>query len=148
MIAVVQRVSRASVRVGGETVGEIGRGLVVLVAIERDDTPRHLDWLSDKVVEMRVFDDSDGRMNRSALDVGADLLVVSQFTLAGDLSRGRRPGFERAAPPETAREMFEGLLERLRRHPLRVETGRFRERMEVDLVNDGPVTLILRAPAA
>jgi len=148
VIAVVQRVSRASVRVGGETVGEIGRGLVVLVAIERDDTPRHLDWLSDKVVEMRVFDDSDGRMNRSALDVGADLLVVSQFTLAGDLSRGRRPGFERAAPPETAREMFEGLLERLRRHPLRVETGRFRERMEVDLVNDGPVTLILRAPAA
>lgn len=148
MIAVVQRVARASVRVGGETVGTIGAGLVVLVAIERDDEARHLDWLSNKVVEMRVFDDSAGRMNRSALDVGADLLVVSQFTLAGDLSRGRRPGFERAAAPETARTMFDGLVERLRRHPLRVETGRFRERMEVDLVNDGPVTLILRSPAS
>lgn len=148
MIAVVQRVTRASVRVGGVSVGTIGPGLVVLVAIERDDEPRHLDWLSAKVVEMRVFDDSEGRMNRSALEVGADLLVVSQFTLAGDLSRGRRPGFERAAPPDTARVMFEGLVERLRTHPLRVETGRFRERMEVDLVNDGPVTLIVRSPSS
>lgn len=149
MIAVVQRVTRASVRVGEETVGAIGRGLVVLVAVERDDAPQHLDWISDKVVEMRIFDDSDGRMNRSALEVGADLLVVSQFTLVGDLRRGRRPGFERAAPPEIARAMFEDLVARLRqRTPLRVETGRFRERMEVDLVNDGPVTLILRAPDA
>lgn len=149
MIAVVQRVTRASVRVGEETVGAIARGLVVLVAVERDDAPQHLDWISDKVVEMRIFDDSDGRMNRSALEVGADLLVVSQFTLVGDLRRGRRPGFERAAPPEIARAMFEDLVARLRqRTPLRVETGRFRERMEVDLVNDGPVTLILRAPDA
>jgi D-tyrosyl-tRNA(Tyr) deacylase len=149
VIAVVQRVTRASVRVGEETVGAIGRGLVVLVAVERDDAPQHLDWISDKVVEMRIFDDSDGRMNRSALEVGADLLVVSQFTLVGDLRRGRRPGFERAAPPEIARAMFEDLVARLRqRTPLRVETGRFRERMEVDLVNDGPVTLILRAPDA
>src|SRR5262245_11480067 len=97
---------------------------------------------------MRVFDDNEGRMNRSALETGADLLVVSQFTLVGDLRRGRRPGYERAAPPETARAMFDQLVERLRKHPLRVETGRFRERMEVDLVNDGPVTLILRAPAS
>lgn len=148
MIAVVQRVSRAAVRVDGAIVGAIDRGLLVLVAIEKDDTPRELDWVSDKVVEMRVFDDSEGRMNRSALETGADLLVVSQFTLVGDLRRGRRPGFERAAPPETAREMFEQFVERLRRHPLRVETGRFRERMEVDLVNDGPVTLIVRAPAS
>jgi len=149
VIAVVQRVTRASVRVGEETVGAIGRGLVVLVAVERDDAPQHLDWISDKVVEMRIFDDSDGRMNRSALEVGADLLVVSQFTLVGDLRRGRRPGFERAAPPEIARAMFEDLVARLRQKtPLRVETGRFRERMEVDLVNDGPVTLILRAPDA
>jgi D-tyrosyl-tRNA(Tyr) deacylase len=149
VIAVVQRVTRASVRVGEETVGAIGRGLVVLVAVEREDAPRHLDWISDKVVEMRIFDDSDGRMNRSALEVGADLLVVSQFTLVGDLRRGRRPGFERAAPPEIARAMFEDLVARLRQKtPLRVETGRFRERMEVDLVNDGPVTLILRAPDA
>ncbi|HEV8198752.1 MAG TPA: D-aminoacyl-tRNA deacylase [Candidatus Polarisedimenticolia bacterium] len=147
MIAVVQRVSRASVRVAGETVGEIGAGLLVLVAIERDDGDRHLDWLSAKVVEMRVFNDSDGRMNRSALDVGADLLIVSQFTLAGDLSRGRRPGFEDAAPPETARTLFDGFVERLRRTPLKVETGRFREHMDVELVNDGPVTFVLRHPA-
>ncbi|HET8947999.1 MAG TPA: D-aminoacyl-tRNA deacylase [Candidatus Polarisedimenticolia bacterium] len=147
MIAVVQRVSRASVRVAGETVGAIGAGLVVLVAIERDDGEKHLDWLSGKVVEMRVFDDSDGRMNRSALDVGADLLIVSQFTLAGDLSRGRRPGFERAAPPGTARALFDAFVARLRRTPLRIETGRFRERMDVELVNDGPVTFVLRTPA-
>jgi D-tyrosyl-tRNA(Tyr) deacylase len=146
VIAVVQRVSRAAVRVAGETVGAIGPGLVVLVAIERDDPEKHLDWLSGKVVEMRVFDDSDGRMNRSALDVGADLLIVSQFTLAGDLSRGRRPGFERAAPPDTARAMFDAFVERLRRTPLKVETGRFRERMEVELVNDGPVTFVVRTP--
>jgi D-tyrosyl-tRNA(Tyr) deacylase len=143
VIAVVQRVSRAAVRVAGETVGAIGPGLLVLVAVERDDEERHLDWLSGKVVEMRVFDDSDGRMNRSALDVGADLLIVSQFTLAGDLSRGRRPGFERAAPPETARTFYDAFVARLRRTPLKVETGRFRERMEVDLVNDGPVTFVL-----
>jgi len=148
VIAVVQRVARAAVRVAGETVGAIGPGLVVLVAVERDDAPRHLDWLSAKVVEMRVFDDSGGRMNLSALDVGAELLIVSQFTLAADLSRGRRPGFERAAPPEIARAMFDAFVERLRRTPLRVETGRFRERMEVDLVNDGPVTFVLRPPAA
>lgn len=146
MIAVVQRVLRASVSVAGETVGRIGAGLVVLVAIEKEDDDRRLDWLSSKVLDMRVFDDSTGRMNRSALEVGADLLVVSQFTLAGDLSRGRRPGFERAAAPEAARPLFEALLERLRRSPLRVETGRFRERMEVEIVNDGPVTLILEEP--
>jgi len=146
VIAVVQRVSRAAVRVAGETVGAIGPGLLVLVAIERDDSGKQLDWLSGKVVEMRVFDDSDGRMNRSALDVGADLLIVSQFTLAGDLSRGRRPGFERAAPPEAARALFDAFVARLRTTPLKVETGRFRERMEVDLVNDGPVTFVLRPP--
>lgn len=146
MIAVVQRVSRASVTVGGDGVARIGPGLVVLVAVEKDDDDRSLDWLSSKVLDMRVFDDSAGRMNRSALEVGADLLVVSQFTLAGDLSRGRRPGFERAAVPEAARPLFEALVDRLRRSPLRVETGRFRERMEVEIVNDGPVTLILAEP--
>jgi D-tyrosyl-tRNA(Tyr) deacylase len=148
VIAVVQRVSRATVRVAGETVGSIGAGLVVLVAFESDDEAQHLDWLSAKVVEMRIFDDSGGRMNRSALDVGADLLIVSQFTLAGDLSRGRRPGFERAAAPETARALFDALVERFRRTPLKVETGRFRARMDVELVNDGPVTFIVRSPAA
>ena len=146
MIAVVQRVSRAAVTVAGACVARIGPGLVVLVAIEKDDDDRRLDWLSSKVLDMRVFDDTAGRMNRSALEVGADLLVVSQFTLAGDLSRGRRPGFEGAAPPDRARPLFEALVERLRRSALRVETGRFRERMEVELLNDGPVTFILSEP--
>jgi D-tyrosyl-tRNA(Tyr) deacylase len=146
VIAVVQRVTRASVSVAGEAVARIGAGLVVLVAIEKEDDDRRLDWLSGKVLDMRVFDDSTGRMNRSALEVGADLLIVSQFTLAGDLSRGRRPGFERALAPDAARPLFEALVERLRRSPLRVETGRFRERMEVEIVNDGPVTLILAEP--
>jgi D-aminoacyl-tRNA deacylase len=144
MIAVVQRVTRAEVRIAGETVGRIGRGLVVLVCAEKGDGETDLDWLSDKVLHMRVFDDNAGRMNLSALDTGAALLVVSQFTLVGDLSRGRRPGFEGAAPPAEAEALYDGFVRRLRQSPLAVETGRFREMMEVELVNDGPVTLIVR----
>jgi D-tyrosyl-tRNA(Tyr) deacylase len=143
MIAVLQRVSRAEVRVGGAVVGRIGRGLVVLVAIERGDDASLLDGFSDKVLQMRVFDDNTGRMNRSALDVGAGILVVSQFTLAADLSRGRRPGFEGAAPPGEAEPLYEAFVARLRTSGLPVETGRFREFMEVELVNDGPVTFVL-----
>ena len=143
MIAVVQRVTRAEVRVAGDVAGRIDRGLLVLVCAEKGDTDADLDWLSDKVLHMRVFDDSAGRMNLSALEIGAAILVVSQFTLAADLSRGRRPGFERAAPPGEAEALYEGLVARLRRGPLRIETGRFRARMDVELVNDGPVTLIV-----
>ncbi|OLD65734.1 MAG: D-tyrosyl-tRNA(Tyr) deacylase [Acidobacteria bacterium 13_1_40CM_2_68_5] len=143
MKAVVQRVSRAEVRVGGATVGRIGRGLLVLIAIEKGDTPADLDWFSDKVLNMRVFDDNTGKMNRSALETGAEVLVVSQFTLAGDLSRGRRPGFERAAPPEEAELVYRAFVEKLQQSALTIATGRFRELMEVELVNDGPVTLIL-----
>ncbi len=143
MKAVVQRVSRAEVRVGGAPVGRIGRGLLVLIAIERGDGPEDLDWLSDKVLNMRIFEDSDGKMNLSALATASEILVVSQFTLAGDLSRGRRPGFERAAPPEEAEPLYRAFVERLSRSPLKIETGRFREFMEVELINDGPVTLIL-----
>ena len=139
----MQRVSRAEVRVGGEIVGRIGRGLLVLIAVEKGDSTSDLDWLSDKVLQMRVFEDSDGKMNLSALATGSEILVVSQFTLAGDLSRGRRPGFERAAPPEEAEPLYRAFVERLSRSPLRIQTGRFREFMEVELVNDGPVTLIL-----
>jgi D-tyrosyl-tRNA(Tyr) deacylase len=146
MIAVVQRVTRAEVRIGGACVGRIGHGMVVLFAVEKGDQEHDLDWFSDKVLQMRIFADSDGRMNLSALDVGAGILVVSQFTLAGDLGRGRRPGFERAAPPEAAETLYRGFVERLRRGPLQVETGRFREFMEVELVNDGPVTFVLRGP--
>jgi D-tyrosyl-tRNA(Tyr) deacylase len=143
MRIVIQRVSRAEVRVAGQAVGRIDRGLVLLVAIEKGDGAGDLDWFSDKVLQMRIFDDSAGKMNRSALDIGASLLVISQFTLAADLSRGRRPGFERAAPPDQAEPLYEAFVERLRRSPLTVATGRFREFMEVDLVNDGPVTFVL-----
>ncbi len=143
MRAVVQRVSRAEVRVGGGTVGRIGRGLLVLIAIEKGDTPADLDWFSDRVLNMRVFEDQARKMNRSALETGAEVLVVSQFTLAGDLSRGRRPGFERAAPPEEAEVLYRAFVEKLQHSPLTIATGRFRELMEVELVNDGPVTLIL-----
>lgn len=143
MKAVIQRVSRAEVRVKGEVVGRIGRGLLVLIGIERGDGAGDLDWFSDKVVHMRIFEDSAGKMNRSALETSAEILVVSQFTLAGDLSRGRRPGFERAAPPEDAEPLYRAFVEKLRQGPLTIATGRFREHMEVELVNDGPVTLIL-----
>lgn len=145
MKAVLQRVSRAAVRVSGETIGEIGRGILVLVAIEVNDTEALLDTLADKVVHLRLFPDDSGRMNRSALDEGTEILAVSQFTLAGSLERGRRPSFDRAAPPEEAQRLFERFVTRLRASGLRVETGRFRALMEVELVNDGPVTFILEA---
>jgi D-tyrosyl-tRNA(Tyr) deacylase len=140
---VVQRVSRAEVRVEGAVVGRIGRGLLLLVAFETQDTDADLDWFSDKVLNMRIFEDSAGKMNLSALDVRGEILAVSQFTLVGDVSRGRRPGFERAAPPERAEPLYRAFVERLSRSGLRVETGRFRELMEVELVNHGPVTFVL-----
>jgi D-tyrosyl-tRNA(Tyr) deacylase len=143
MRVVVQRVSRAEVRIGGEVVGRIGRGLLLLVAIERTDTEDDLDWFSDKVLNMRIFEANDGKMNLSVLDVRGGILAVSQFTLAADLSRGRRPGFERAAPPERAEPLYRAFVDRLSRSGLAVETGRFREFMEVELVNDGPVTFVL-----
>jgi D-tyrosyl-tRNA(Tyr) deacylase len=143
VIAVVQRVSRAEVRVDGGTVGRIGRGLLVLFCAEKGDADADLDWLSDKVLQMRVFSDNAGHMNHSAIETGAAILVVSQFTLAGDLGRGRRPGFDRAALPDEAERLYDGFVGRLRRSPLPIETGRFRAFMEVDLVNDGPVTLIV-----
>ena len=143
MRIVIQRVSRAEVRVDNAVVGRIDQGMLLLVGIEKGDVEEDLDVFSEKVLHMRIFEDSAGKMNRSALDIGAGILVVSQFTLAADLSRGRRPGFERAAPPGEAEELYEGLVARLRRTPLRVETGRFRAFMEVELVNDGPVTFIV-----
>jgi D-tyrosyl-tRNA(Tyr) deacylase len=143
MRIVVQRVSRASVRVEGRTVGEIGRGLLLLVAVERDDTETILDSFADKVVNLRIFPDEAGRMNRSSLEERAEILAVSQFTLAGSLERGRRPSFEGAAPPDMAREFFDRFVALLKDSGLRVETGLFRAMMEVELVNDGPVTFVL-----
>ena len=146
MTIVVQRVSRAAVRVSGVEVGAIGPGLLLLVAVEKGDDEPILDWCSDKVLHMRIFADSAGKMNLSVLDTGVGVLAVSQFTLAADLSRGRRPGFENAAPPEIAEPLFTAFINRLARSGLPVATGCFREFMEVELVNDGPVTFVIRRP--
>jgi len=145
MRLVIQRVSRAEVRIEGETVARIGLGLLLLLGVEKGDRDVQLDALAGKVLHMRVFEDNAGKMNLSALDRGAGILVVSQFTLAADLSRGRRPGFESAAPPAVAEPLYEAFVARLRDSGLTVETGRFGAYMEVDLVNDGPVTFVLEA---
>ena len=143
MRAVLQRVTRARVRVGGETVGEIGPGLVVLLGVARDDTDGDARYLAEKTVALRVFDDAEGRMNRSVAEAGGGLLVVSQFTLYGDVRRGRRPSWVEAAPPELAEPLYEFFVAEARRSVARVETGSFRRMMEVELVNDGPVTILL-----
>ena len=143
MRAVLQRVTRASVRVGGETVGGIGAGLVVLLGVARDDEERDARYLVEKIAHLRVFDDAAGRMNVSVAERGGALLVVSQFTLYGDVRRGRRPSWIEAAPPEEAEGLYESFVAGARGAGLRVETGSFRKMMEVELVNDGPVTLLV-----
>ncbi|GJM37385.1 MAG: D-aminoacyl-tRNA deacylase [Acidimicrobiales bacterium] len=141
MRALVQRVSRASVTVDDEPVGSIGRGIVALVGVTHDDTPAHAEKLADKIWNLRIFDDADGVMNRSAADEGHAVLVVSQFTLYGDTRKGRRPGYADAARPEIAEPMVDRVVASLREAGATVETGRFRAEMAVELVNDGPVTL-------
>lgn len=143
MRAVAQRVSRAAVRVGGETTGEIGIGLVALVAFAPADSEAELSWMARKLAGLRVFPDEERRMNRSVRDVEGAVLVVSQFTLYGDTSRGMRPSFTEAAPPGRAEELYGRFLEACREEGLAVQSGRFGAMMEVELVNDGPVTLIL-----
>ena len=143
MRAVVQRVSRAQVTVGEETTGEIGLGLLVLLGIGRDDTEADANYLAEKIAGLRVFEDDSGKMNRSVQDVGGSVLAVSQFTLYGDVRRGKRPSFDRASPPEKARQLYEFFVERIRSTGLRCETGRFQEMMRVELVNEGPVTILL-----
>lgn len=143
MRAVVQRVSSASVSIDGGVVSRIGQGLVVLAAVGRDDTDADAEYLVEKTVHLRIFPDDDGRFDRSVLDVGGSLLVVSQFTLYGDVRRGRRPSFTDAAHPDEASVRFAGLVERFRTTGVPVETGQFQAMMDVALVNDGPVTIIL-----
>jgi D-tyrosyl-tRNA(Tyr) deacylase len=144
--AVVQRVSRAAVRVGDETVGAIGRGFVVLAGFAPGDDEPVLAWMADKLAGLRVFGDAEGKMNLGIQDVGGAMLVVSQFTLYGDASKGRRPSFIGAAPPEQAEALYDRFVALLRERGVRVETGRFRAMMDVELVNDGPVTLLLERP--
>lgn len=143
MRAVVQRVSRAKVTAAGVIVGEIGQGVLVLLGVGREDSAVSAEYLADKIVGLRIFEDDAGKMNRSVAEVGGAVLAVSQFTLYGDVRKGKRPSFADAARPERARELYEHFVERVRASGLRCETGRFQEMMEVELVNDGPVTILL-----
>jgi D-tyrosyl-tRNA(Tyr) deacylase len=143
MRAVVQRVSRAQVAVNGEITGQIGLGLLVLLGVGRDDTEADATYLVEKTAGLRVFEDDQGKMNRCVKDVGGAVLAVSQFTLYGDVRRGKRPSFDAAASPEIARQLYEFFVEQIRAAGLRCETGRFQEMMTVELVNEGPVTILL-----
>jgi len=143
MRAVVQRVSRAQVRVGGDPKGAVGRGMVVLLGVGRNDSAEAAAYLAEKVANLRIFEDEQGKMNRSLVETGGEALVISQFTLYGDARKGRRPGFDRAAPPEQAEPLYEQFVRELIARGVRVSTGMFQAHMQVELVNDGPVTILL-----
>jgi len=143
MRAVVQRVTSAQVSVADRVLSRIGRGLLVFLGVEREDASEDLEYVANKVRDLRIFSDELGKMNRSAVDVGAEILVVSQFTLSADCRRGRRPSFDHAAPPEVARAMYEAFVKALQAMDLPVQTGEFQAMMQVELINDGPVTILL-----
>ena len=145
MRCVIQRTSGASVKVDGETVGTIERGLVALVCVEDDDTEKDAHYMIDKIANLRIFEDSDDKMNLSVLDVGGSVLVISQFTLSGDVRHGRRPSFIKAARPEQAVPLLDTVMDGLRKAGLTVATGQFQAHMDVSLVNDGPVTILLES---
>ncbi len=145
MKAVVQRVKESAVAVDGEIVGEIGRGLLVLLGVAEGDGRKEADFLAEKIPNLRIFEDEAGKMNLSLFDMGGEMLVVSQFTLLGDCRKGRRPSFVKAAGPEKANELYEYFVAQVRGKGLAVQTGRFRAMMEVRLINDGPVTLIVES---
>lgn len=148
MRIVIQRVSRAAVRIDGRVAGEIGRGYCILAGWTQGDTPADVEWMADKVTGLRLFADADGKMNLPLADVGGAVLLVSQFTLYGDAEKGRRPSFVRAARPEEAIPLYEAFAAALRGRGIEVATGEFGAMMEVELVNDGPVTLVLERHAA
>jgi D-aminoacyl-tRNA deacylase len=143
MRAVVQRVSQARVTVHQEVTGQIGMGLLVLLGVGARDQKADAEYCAEKICGLRIFEDQDGKMNRSVLDIGGNILAVSQFTLYGDVRRGKRPSFDAAAKPEQARKLYEHFVELLRATGLRCETGRFQEMMQVELVNNGPVTILI-----
>ncbi|HKT68715.1 MAG TPA: D-aminoacyl-tRNA deacylase [Terriglobales bacterium] len=143
MRAVIQRVSRAKVTVAGEVVGEIGPGLLVLLGVGQGDAEADADYLAEKIAGLRIFEDAEGKMNRAVEESGGAVLAVSQFTLYGDVRRGKRPSFDAAARPEQARRLYDYFVDKIRAAGLRCEAGRFQEMMQVELVNDGPVTILL-----
>lgn len=143
MRACVQRVTRGAVRVDGETIGEIGPGLVVLLGVGHEDSESDADFLADKLTQLRVFEDENEKMNLSLLDVGGAMLIISQFTLMGDCRKGRRPAFTAAAPPERANELYEYFIQAVSQRGVEVATGKFQAMMDVELVNSGPVTMLI-----
>ncbi|MGV3608303.1 MAG: D-aminoacyl-tRNA deacylase [Planctomycetaceae bacterium] len=143
MRAVLQRVTRAQVSVDGEVIGQIGPGLVILLGVAQGDTQADVDWMAEKVIQLRLFEDAAGKTNLSTKDVAGGLLVISQFTLLADCRNGRRPSFTAAAPPEEANQLYEAFVAACRQSGLPVQTGKFRADMQVELVNDGPVTVML-----
>ena len=143
MRAVVQRVSRASVTTEGASLGRAGKGMLILLGVNREDTEADAEYMADKITGLRIFEDDNDKMNLSLEDIGGELLVVSQFTLYGDVRKGRRPGFDQAALPEEANRLYEYFVERCRAKGIHTETGRFRSHMAVESVNDGPVTILL-----
>jgi len=143
MKLVVQRVSQAEVRVDGKCVGQIGRGMLIFVGVGKDDQQTDADYLAQKVTQLRMFEDKEGKMNCSSFEAGAEILVVSQFTLYGDCRKGRRPSFDKAADPQKGEELYNYFVRAVRSQNIKVETGLFRAMMDVELVNDGPVTFVL-----
>lgn len=143
MRAVIQRTTEASVSVGDEETGSIGPGLVVLLGIQATDGAKEIQWMADKIINLRIFEDDEGKMNRSLAETGGEMLIVSQFTLYGDCRKGRRPGYSSAAPPAVAEPLYEKFVEEIKARGLRAATGTFQASMQVRLVNDGPVTLLL-----
>ena len=143
MRAVIQRVKEAEVEVGGEVVGRIGEGFLLLVGVGKDDTEKDIEYLTDKVLGLRIFEDDRGKMNLSIIDVKGEILAVSQFTLYGDSRKGRRPSFDEAAPPDMAERLYGLFIEKIKNKGIKVETGRFRALMDIHLVNSGPVTILL-----
>jgi D-tyrosyl-tRNA(Tyr) deacylase len=146
MRALIQRVTRAEVRVDGRTEGRIGAGMLVLIGVAATDSEKDADYLAGKLIHLRIFSDAAGKMNCSAIEANASLLVVSQFTLYGDCRKGRRPGFDAAAPPDRARELYLYFTRKIRESGLETQTGVFQAHMEVELVNDGPVTFLIESP--
>ncbi len=146
MRIVIQRVKEASVKVAHQTVGKIGLGALIFLAIAKEDSEQSLEWMVQKVSLLRIFEDAQGKMNLCAKEAGAEFLVVSQFTLLGDCVKGRRPSFDKAAEPKKAEDFYNRFVEKLRQKDFKVETGKFRADMQVSLINDGPVTLVIDSP--